>query len=48
MEYPDLETEELVQFGPRLNMMTAASHSDAIAKTPFHKYIPVKLEAVGD
>ncbi|MEM7117358.1 MAG: molybdopterin-dependent oxidoreductase [Chloroflexota bacterium] len=42
-EYPDLETEEMVQHGPRLNGMTAMDHCDPIAKTPYHKYVPVKI-----
>ncbi len=43
MEYPDLETEELVQVGPRVNELTSSLHCDPIAKTPYHKYIPVKI-----
>ncbi|MEM7343816.1 MAG: molybdopterin-dependent oxidoreductase [Chloroflexota bacterium] len=43
-EYPDLETEELVQFGPRLNVLTSALHCDPLAKTPYHKYIPVRVQ----
>ncbi|MCP4359878.1 MAG: molybdopterin-dependent oxidoreductase [Chloroflexi bacterium] len=44
MTYPDLQTEEMVQHGPRLNVMTASSYSDPLAKTPYHKYIPVRLQ----
>lgn len=43
MEYPDLETEELVQHGPRINELTASEWCDPIAKTPYHKYVPVRL-----
>ncbi len=29
--------------GPQLNMLTASGHCDAFTKTPFHKYVPVKI-----
>ncbi|MEM7533392.1 MAG: molybdopterin-dependent oxidoreductase [Chloroflexota bacterium] len=45
MEYPDLETEEMVQVGPKLNFLTSSLHCDPIAKTPYHKYVPVRLRA---
>ncbi len=45
-EYPDLETEEMVQVGPRLNLLTSSLHCDPLAKTPYHKYVPVRVEAV--
>jgi anaerobic selenocysteine-containing dehydrogenase len=35
--------------GPELNRLTSGNHCDALTKTPFHKYVPVrirKLEAV--
>ena len=44
IEYPDLEKEEMVQHGPRLNELTSADWCDPIAKTPYHKYIPVRLK----
>jgi anaerobic selenocysteine-containing dehydrogenase len=43
-EYPDMETEELVQFGPRLNLLTSSLHCDPLAKTPYHKYVPVRVQ----
>lgn len=46
MEYPDLDSEELVQVGPRLNDITSAEWCDPIAKTPYHKYIPVNVTPV--
>jgi anaerobic selenocysteine-containing dehydrogenase len=29
--------------GPAINQLTWSDHCDAIAKTPFHKYLPVRL-----
>jgi anaerobic selenocysteine-containing dehydrogenase len=29
--------------GPQLNMLTSSNHCDAFTKTPFHKYVPVKI-----
>ncbi len=46
MMYPDLEKEELVQHGPRLNELTSADWCDPIAKTPYHKYVPVRLSSI--
>jgi anaerobic selenocysteine-containing dehydrogenase len=34
--------------GPALNRLTSAGHRDAIAATPFHKYVPVALSAAGE
>lgn len=45
-EYPDMETEELVKTGPRINILTAADHCDPIAKTPYHKYVPVRVKPI--
>lgn len=43
-EYPDGETaDELRQTGPRVNELTSAAHCDPWAKTPYHKYIPVRV-----
>ncbi len=30
--------------GPALNMLTSGKHCDPFSKTPYHKYVPVKLE----
>ena len=43
VEYPDLETEEMVLYGPRINLLTSSLHCDPIAKTPYHKYVPVRV-----
>jgi anaerobic selenocysteine-containing dehydrogenase len=32
--------------GPQLNMLTASSHCEPLTKTPFHKYVPVKITKV--
>ncbi len=45
-QYPDLETEELVQVGPRLNGLTSLLHCDPLAKTPYHKYVPVRVQSL--
>lgn len=37
---------ELKQNGPAINELTAASHCDPIAKTPYHKHVPVAIEAI--
>ena len=29
--------------GPAINELTSADHCDALAKTPFHKHIPVRV-----
>ncbi|OBY73024.1 molybdopterin-dependent oxidoreductase [Acinetobacter gyllenbergii] len=30
--------------GPQLNRLTSAQHCDPLSKTPYHKYVPVRLE----
>jgi anaerobic selenocysteine-containing dehydrogenase len=30
--------------GPQINRLTAASHCDPLSKTPYHKYVPVRIE----
>jgi anaerobic selenocysteine-containing dehydrogenase len=42
MTVPDGEGGEL-EDGPRINLLTSADHCDPIAKTPYHKYVPVRL-----
>lgn len=37
------EDGNLQQVGPAINELTAADHCDDLAKTPFHKYIPVRI-----
>jgi anaerobic selenocysteine-containing dehydrogenase len=34
------------QLGPNVNDLTDSHHCDAIAKTPFHKYVPVRVTAL--
>lgn len=33
--------------GPQLNMLTPSDHCDPLTKTPYHKFVPVKLTRVG-
>ena len=33
--------------GPAVNRLTSAEHCDDLAKTPFHKHIPVRITAAG-
>lgn len=39
-------TEDASSYGPAVNELTDADHCDALAKTPFHKYVPVRISAV--
>lgn len=32
--------------GPPINRLTQASHCDALSKTPFHKHVPVQIDAL--
>ncbi|EYF04453.1 molybdopterin-dependent oxidoreductase [Chondromyces apiculatus] len=32
--------------GPQLNRLTASEHCDPLARTPFHKFVPVSIRAV--
>jgi len=32
--------------GPAVNRLTQSAHCDAFSKTPFHKYVPVQLDAL--
>lgn len=41
IEFSDDGVEKRV--GPDINVLTSADHCDAIAKTPFHKYVPVRV-----
>ncbi|WP_431687896.1 molybdopterin-dependent oxidoreductase [Hahella sp. NBU794] len=45
MLYQDDQGRQL-RNGPAINLLTDAQHCDPIAKTPYHKYVPVALEAV--
>jgi len=44
-EHPDATTE-FIQHGPKINKLTSLKHCDPISKTPFHKYIPVRIYAL--
>jgi len=46
IEYPNLVTEEMELHGPRINLLTSSLHCDPIAKTPYHKYVPVRVMPV--
>lgn len=44
MTYPDPEQpDRMLQYGPYVNLLTSSSHCDPLAKTPYHKYVPVQL-----
>ncbi len=34
--------------GPQLNMITPSNHCESFTKTPFHKYVPVKISKVAE
>ena len=39
-----LKADEIEKYhGPYANLLTGAEHCDELAKTPFHKYVPVAL-----
>lgn len=38
--------DEVERHGPAINMLTSSDHCDNLAKTPFHKHVPVQLVAV--
>ncbi|MEM1180417.1 MAG: molybdopterin-dependent oxidoreductase [Acidobacteriota bacterium] len=40
--------EDEAQYGPAVNELTDAARCDAVAKTPFHKYVPVRITALTD
>lgn len=40
------DSGKLTRHGPAINWMTSSDHCDAIAKTPFHKYVPVRLRVI--
>jgi anaerobic selenocysteine-containing dehydrogenase len=35
-----------VPIGPEINRLTSGAHCDPLTKTPYHKYVPVRLAAV--
>lgn len=46
MGHPDANGERKTT-GPSLNLLTSAEHCDPISATPYHKYVRVRLRAVG-
>jgi anaerobic selenocysteine-containing dehydrogenase len=47
MTYPDPHDPKTTrQNGPRVNLLTSAGHCDPLAKTPYHKYVPVRLRSL--
>ena len=44
--YPDPDGT-VRQTGPRVNDLTSADRCDPWAKTPYHKYVPVRVRAAG-
>ncbi|WP_250655402.1 molybdopterin-dependent oxidoreductase [Alkalimarinus coralli] len=42
------EEGALVQNGPSVNELTSANHCDPIAKTPYHKHVPVMIEPLSN
>ena len=45
LSYPDARGNSVIT-GISANELTAAEHRDAFAGTPFHKFVPAKLEAI--
>ncbi|MFQ5652014.1 MAG: molybdopterin-dependent oxidoreductase [bacterium] len=44
LDYTDASpAAECNRTGPYVNLLTSTEHADPIAKTPYHKYLPVKL-----
>ncbi|KZZ75228.1 hypothetical protein A3767_21985 [Oleiphilus sp. HI0133] len=33
--------------GPQINRLTSSDHCDPFTKTPYHKYVPAQLVALG-
>ena len=47
MSYPDPDNPDVLRTnGPSINELTDSSHCDPLARTPYHKYVPVRLSAV--
>ncbi|MDP6038911.1 MAG: molybdopterin dinucleotide binding domain-containing protein, partial [Candidatus Latescibacteria bacterium] len=40
------EGEERQVHGPLINLLTASDHCDPVAKTPYHKHVPVQLSKI--
>ncbi len=46
-DYVDAENPTIVkQNGPKINLLTSSNNCDPITKTPYHKYVPVSIEAI--
>lgn len=46
MTDPESDASEGNRIGPRINVLTSSDHCDPLAKTPYHKYVPVRLRPV--
>ncbi|MBL4847955.1 MAG: molybdopterin-dependent oxidoreductase [Planctomycetes bacterium] len=46
LEHPETEGGPRVRTGVAVNVLTSAEHCDPRTKTPFHKGVPVRLEAL--
>ncbi len=46
LERDAADPSRVTQLGPNINDLTDSHHCDAIAKTPFHKYVPVRVTAL--
>ncbi len=46
LERDAADPSRVTQLGPNINDLTDSKHCDAIAKTPFHKYVPVRVTAL--
>jgi anaerobic selenocysteine-containing dehydrogenase len=47
LDYPDAQGN-LQRVGPRVNELTSAGWCDPFTGIPYHKYVPVRLERVGE
>lgn len=46
-QYPDADNPDtILQNGPSINLLTTGDHCDPIAKTPYHKFVPVRVQAI--
>ena len=48
LTYAEAPGETGRRHGPLINVLTAADYCDPLAKTPYHKTIPVRIYAVAD
>ena len=43
MNHPD-QAGQRVQSGPLINHLTSSDHCDPLSRTPYHKYVPVRIQ----